>query len=745
MLVSIFQKVTELVSYGIDYFVKVFLSCISLDVDDYIRAFPILDVAYEAFLVLGFAFIVTNAVISILKISFGGDSRKNDSLVSIIVRSLVAFVLLNFGGYLLDKVIHLSTFVYGYFFNLDATLQTSSIMDSFNISAMSSALGETVTGGHIAMATSGFTGAVVLICLVVVLMIGWEMFKLIVEVGERFLLSSLLVYFSPLFYWSLVSNDTVNIFKNWLKMFVTSCLMLSLSTFFLKLVISGLCNIGEGTTYWASLILILAMVRVAQHLDEYLNQLGITTAVTGGNMIDSLLATGRQLGLLGRSGRSNNNRVLGKNKDDEPHSRDGRLGGGLGGVINAVRSGRDAFARGASVKQAASAAGKSFINTMKRTAVGGAVAGAAEGAKKATANKSGAAGVAGAAVKGAAVGAVKGGAAQAAQFVAPGAMNAHRDAVNRAAAAGRANKGFVRGADLTPEARSSINAVKEGQNPPLAAQNYRMFGVYDASGGNALNFTNSGVELCDNARAAGLELVSVNGTDNAGNPQTLHYVTGDSPQMAAFMSHEYSVGPGAMPVESQDDINTTTIDRILNDPAGYGLTGSSANMFVMDSGAMSFDELMNAGYSDAITNAQQDVMAGIEESIACRSEMYNSTMVNTVSNAQPSDCISALFDSTQDLSGNDDLGNALITRSFEMPEVYGFSNISIADAPDYEANEGQYISGGRLLEAFYNGEPVYLADDAYHSVYGADLSPLNAGNGRVLWTNRPDLFTKEEK
>ena len=184
-----------------------------------------------------------------------------------------------------------------------------------------------------------------------------------------------LVYTSPLVYCTIPSSDTSGIFRKWVSMFVGSVIQMSLSVMFLKLILSGF-NAGSSN-YVIKLLMILAMCKIAQRVDSYLQQLGVGVATTGGNMVDDLIAGAQGLSRL--AGR------MGGGKGENGGSKGSILGSyagrtNLGAGINAAAS---AFRSGASVRDAAKAGVKGAADNLAHKSPAGRAVSAAWAAHKA--------------------------------------------------------------------------------------------------------------------------------------------------------------------------------------------------------------------------------------------------------------------------------------------------------------------------------------------------------------------------
>jgi hypothetical protein len=132
---------------------------------------------------------------------------------------------------------------------------------------------------------NGFgTGAAWLLAIIIGIIIIWHVFKLFVELGERYALVSFLVLFSPLAFSMGGSENTKEIFRGWVRMFASMCVMMISHVVFLKATISALGYISEGLDAVPWAILIVGITRVAKKFDEIVSRIGLNPAITGGGL-----------------------------------------------------------------------------------------------------------------------------------------------------------------------------------------------------------------------------------------------------------------------------------------------------------------------------------------------------------------------------------------------------------------------------------------------------------------------------
>lgn len=411
MLLSIFEWLAQCIAGLLDLSVNAFLGCLDLKLSVYMQAFPLLADVYELLQVVGLGMTLLVGVVGLFNFLFlkSFEMRYVERPEQVLVKTALAAGLVYYGGYILEFVVQLASWSFAMFGSLGGT-STGALSSIFSADSIGQAVEELALTGTVTELT------LITVSLVLVALVAYNVLKLLLEVAERYMMVGVLVYTSPLVYCTISSANTVQIFKRWMSMFVSSCIMMSMSALFLRLIVNGLYSINVDKTLFVQLLLVLAMCKIAQRVDTYLQQLGLTTATTGASMIQDLVGmaalarTGGAVAGRAFNGKGSRSSILGGSGAGPI-----RASGPVASAINGIRSGREAFVNGASFTSSVRTGARAAGETMRRTAYGGAVAGAVQARREGTN-----------VVQGAARGAAEGMAQGAAQFVAPSTMNAHR-------------------------------------------------------------------------------------------------------------------------------------------------------------------------------------------------------------------------------------------------------------------------------------------------------------------------------
>lgn len=300
MLTSIIQSLSTAFGDLLEAVINAFLAALDMDLSSYLDVFPLLSDSYTILRSFAVGMTAIIAGKSLATFWFGSveGGQSKDRPTMILLRTFFAVLGIYWGGYLLEYIVHLGSIPYDEFLNLNGVSLRSTTFDFSNF--MTGFLGEGAGLGAAGVILGDL--AVSILSLLLTVIIAWNMFKLMVEICERWLMVGILVYTSPIIYCTIPSSNTAGIFRKWVSMFVGSVLQMSLSVMFLKLILSGF-NGGSETSFLVKLFMILALCKISQRIDTYLQQLGIGVATTGGSMLDDLITGARGLSSLTRGAR----------------------------------------------------------------------------------------------------------------------------------------------------------------------------------------------------------------------------------------------------------------------------------------------------------------------------------------------------------------------------------------------------------------------------------------------------------
>lgn len=324
MMETIASWLAEIVGQLLDLMVSFFLGLMNLDLGTIAGYFPALITGYKMFQSIGIGLIICIAVYQLIKFFGGALVEVNDTPVRILVRAFIAGMLLWFGGYLIQLVVDLAAIPYQAFVGVDAADAEIGIgwdLDSFSMENLFMDLG----------AVTFSVSTIIVTYIIIMLVIGWNLMKLMIEVLERYLMVAILAFSAPLVYPTLTSQSTSNVFRSWLSMFLGQCALMTISAWMLKLCISGFSFSPDAEGMAFRLLLTLALCKIAQRADTYLQSLGIGVATTGGNLMDEAiggflaLSRGSGIGKADAKERASKDSVLGENADESTKGIRGKI------------------------------------------------------------------------------------------------------------------------------------------------------------------------------------------------------------------------------------------------------------------------------------------------------------------------------------------------------------------------------------------------------------------------------------
>jgi len=120
-----------------------------------------------------------------------------------------------------------------------------------------------------------------LLVIIIGIILIFQLIKLFFEIGERYVIVAVLTILSPLAFSMGGSKNTADIFKGWVRMFASMCLMMVLSVVFLKFILSAMSDVPTGVAVVPWTVFIVALAKAGRKIDGIIARIGLNTAVTG--------------------------------------------------------------------------------------------------------------------------------------------------------------------------------------------------------------------------------------------------------------------------------------------------------------------------------------------------------------------------------------------------------------------------------------------------------------------------------
>ena len=262
MLELIFQGFVEWI-YGMvlecwEYFASALLDVMSMDFAYLKSHIPVLPEIQQILLAVGWALLIGNLVFQALKSMSTGLGFEGEDPKLLFTRTFVFAFLLLASPQICEIGLNMTQTIINY---LD-------MPDAVNI---------------ILADDASFSGLAAAWLLVVIcgLIIMFKVFKLILEIAERYIILAILTLCAPLAFGMGGSRNTSDIFTGWCRMFGSMCLVMVTNVIFFKMLLSVLSFVPSGLDVLPWMILVFGIVKVAKKIDAIITRIGLNPAITG--------------------------------------------------------------------------------------------------------------------------------------------------------------------------------------------------------------------------------------------------------------------------------------------------------------------------------------------------------------------------------------------------------------------------------------------------------------------------------
>ena len=222
--------------------------------------------------------------------AFGGPISEAENPLSLLLRSALFAVLIYFAKPIFLYVLEIAKAPY------TALMELSNGKETFTFVGIENVLKNGLKNIITAVSVVGE-----ILVLILMIALGWNYFKLLLEVVERYVVVGVLCYTSPLAYSMGASKSTNQVFKSWCRMVGSQLLLLVMNVWFLRAFNSsigqyvangGILSNGKGSIFlW--LFCAIAFLKTAQRFDSYLASIGFNVAQTGSGLGFELLMAAR--------------------------------------------------------------------------------------------------------------------------------------------------------------------------------------------------------------------------------------------------------------------------------------------------------------------------------------------------------------------------------------------------------------------------------------------------------------------
>ena len=292
--------VSSIASQLLDAVSGLFLEALGTDMTAMEEYFPFVTKAYGVMQVTAYAILILIVLWQLFR-AFGGPITEAENPWHLVVRGALFGFLVGYAKPIFSACLNIARAPYTSLMDLSMT------GEDFTFAGVEQAL----TNGLVTLVSTASVVGLILI-LILLIALGWNYFKLLLETVERYIVVGVLCYTSPLAFSMGASKSTNNVFKSWCRMVGSQLLLLVMNVWFLRGFASSMGQfIGNGgalTTGKGSIFLwmfcALAYLKCAQRFDSYLASMGLNVAQTGSSMGMELLMAARVISGVGSGARS---------------------------------------------------------------------------------------------------------------------------------------------------------------------------------------------------------------------------------------------------------------------------------------------------------------------------------------------------------------------------------------------------------------------------------------------------------
>ena len=157
----------------------------------------------------------------------------------------------------------------------------------------------------------GFGGFVVIFKIILIIYLGWQFIKLLLEIVERYIAYCFIIIISPIFIATAAFKSTAQTFATWVRSFFGHSLIIVLNMWTIRMFFSGVNEVltpamtlgGDGAPLLLSLFMLIAFLRFAMRIDTFLRVLGLNTAHTGTELGQGLMRGLMTMAAIGKGAR----------------------------------------------------------------------------------------------------------------------------------------------------------------------------------------------------------------------------------------------------------------------------------------------------------------------------------------------------------------------------------------------------------------------------------------------------------
>lgn len=265
MLELIFQGFMEW-AYGLtlecwQYFSTALMDIMSMDFAYLKTHVPVIDDIMQVLMAVGWALLIGNLVFQALKSMASGLGFEGEDPKLLFTRTFVFSFLLLASPQICDIGLSMTSRI----------IDLLKIPDAVNVQLVDESVFGSLTAAWLLVIIFG-------------VIIMFKVFKLLLEIAERYVILAMLTITAPLAFSMGGSKSTSEIFTGWCRMFGSMCLLMVTNVVFFKMLLSVLSTVPSGLDVLPWMVLILTIVKVARKADAIITRIGLNPAITGDSL-----------------------------------------------------------------------------------------------------------------------------------------------------------------------------------------------------------------------------------------------------------------------------------------------------------------------------------------------------------------------------------------------------------------------------------------------------------------------------
>lgn len=271
---------SSIISQVMDAVSRIFLDVLGTDMTVMEEYFPFVTKAFTILQYTSWAVLFLITVWQLFKV-FGGPITEAENPWTLIARSALFALLIQYAKEIFNITLNIATAPY------TALMEVTMEKEDFTFAGI-----EEVFKSGLTTVISSSTVVGLLLLIILMIALGWNYFKLLLETVERYVVVGVLCYTSPLAFSMGASKTTSQVFGSWCRMVGSQLLLLVMNVWFLRAFSTsvgqfigngGALSSGNGNIFlW--FFVVLAFLKTAQKFDSYLAAMGLNVAQTGSGL-----------------------------------------------------------------------------------------------------------------------------------------------------------------------------------------------------------------------------------------------------------------------------------------------------------------------------------------------------------------------------------------------------------------------------------------------------------------------------